>query len=167
MLPPMTITGTSMSGSPCADSLIPGLPPRVSVRTLPIVGDDRGPVLDDPRRGLHDRDEMAATDTHGIAHWTSNRLMIDSTGLGWHDAYTSLAAESSWSATLPALPHYNLAYCVRRSARIRRRVEGSAPEQAELLPAAVRHDPRRPPVDLAARRRPRDPAGIPEAGDDR
>ena len=77
---------------------------------------------------------MAATDTHGIAHWTSNRLVIDSTGLGWHDAYTSLAAESSWSATLPALPHYNLAYCVRRSARIRRRVEGSAPEQAELLP---------------------------------
>jgi AraC family transcriptional regulator len=90
--------------------------------------------LDDPRRGLHDRDEMSCAETHGIAQWTSNQLLADSSGLGWHDAYTSLAVESSWDATLPPLPHYGLAYCLRRSAHIRRRVEGSAAEQADLLP---------------------------------
>jgi AraC family transcriptional regulator len=114
--------------------LIPRFPSHVLMRTLPIVGDDVGRVLNDPRRGLHDRDEMAASETHGIAQWTSNQLVIDSAGLGWHDAYTSLAMESSWNATLSPLPHYGLAYCLRRSAHIRRRVEGSPTEDADLLP---------------------------------
>ncbi|HTH06139.1 MAG TPA: hypothetical protein VL916_09720, partial [Ilumatobacteraceae bacterium] len=78
--------------------------------------------------------ELAAGDTHGTSHLSPNQLVLDSTGLGWRDAYTSLTRESSWSATLPALPHVSLAYCVRRSARIRRRVDGSRTEVAELLP---------------------------------
>ena len=78
--------------------------------------------------------ELAAGDTHGTAHLSPNQLVLDSAGLGWRDAYTSLTRESSWSATLPALPHVSLAYCVRRSARIRRRVDGSRSETAELLP---------------------------------
>lgn len=104
------------------------------MRTLAIVGNESRRVLDVPRAGLHERDEMVADDTHGIAQWTSNRLLVDSAGLGWHDAYTSLAVESSWSATLPALPHLGLAYCTRQSARIRRRVDGSRGEEADLLP---------------------------------
>ena len=35
---------------------------------------------------------------------------------------------------VPALPHLSLAYCVRRSARIRRRVDGARTEVADLLP---------------------------------
>jgi AraC family transcriptional regulator len=77
---------------------------------------------------------MAAGDTHGTADLSPNRLVLDSTGLGWRDAYTSLTRESSWSATLPALPHLSLAYCVRRSARIRRRVDGSREEVTDLGP---------------------------------
>lgn len=77
---------------------------------------------------------MAVADTHGTAHLSTNQLVLDSTGLGWRDAYTSLTVETSWSATLPALPHLSLAYCVRRSARIRRRVDGARTEVADLLP---------------------------------
>lgn len=83
---------------------------------------------------MHERDEMAAVDTHGTAEWSANRLLLDSTGLGWHDAYTSLSAESSWAATLPALPHVSLAYCVRRSAHIRRRVDDGGRDVAYLGP---------------------------------
>jgi AraC family transcriptional regulator len=77
---------------------------------------------------------MAAGDTHGTSHLSPKRLVLDSTGLGWRDAYTSLTRESSWHATLPALPHLSLAYCVRRSARIRRGVDGSRDEVADLVP---------------------------------
>jgi AraC family transcriptional regulator len=100
--------------------------------TLAIMGIDAGSVLHVSHR--HTRVEMAAVDTHGTAHLSPNQLLLDSAGLGWRDAYTSLTRESSWSADLPALPHVSLAYCVRRSARIRRRVDGSPAEVAELLP---------------------------------
>lgn len=107
--------------------------------------------------------ELDAGDTHGTAHLSPNELVLDSTGLGWRDAYTSLTRESSWSATLPALPHVSLAYCVRRSARIRRRVDGSRTEVAELLPrrfgmipcdrASTWHVDGRPEVQLVYLRR--------------
>ena len=96
------------------------------------MGNDAGRVLHVSHR-LATR-ELAAGDTHGTSQLSPNQLVLDSTGLGWRDAYTSLTRESSWSATLPALPHVSLAYCVRRSARIRRRVDGSRTEIAELLP---------------------------------
>jgi AraC family transcriptional regulator len=96
------------------------------------MGDAAGRVLHDSHEIVHA--EMAVADTHGTAHLSANHLVLDSTGLGWRDAYTSLTVETSWSATLPALPHLSLAYCVRRSARIRRRVDGARPEVADLLP---------------------------------
>ncbi len=96
------------------------------------MGDRAAAVFHDPRSRLHDPDELRAADTHGIAHWTTNRLIADSTGLGWHDGYTSLAVESSWTAELPAVPHYSLAYFARGSASIDRRLEGAAPERAHL-----------------------------------
>jgi len=73
-------------------------------------------------------------DTHGIAQWRHNRFITDSSGLGWHDAYTSLAVEAPWSATLPALPNYAVAYCVRGSAHIRRTVDGERRQLAHLRP---------------------------------
>jgi AraC family transcriptional regulator len=100
--------------------------------TLAIMGNDADRVLHVSHRTA--AGEMAAGDTHGTADLSPNRLVLDSTGLGWRDAYTSLTSESSWSATLPALPHLSLAYCVRRSARIRRRVDGSRDEVTDLGP---------------------------------
>jgi AraC family transcriptional regulator len=93
---------------------------------------DGGRVLHDSHESV--RVELAVADTHGTAHLSTNQLVLDSTGLGWRDAYTSLTAETSWNATLPALPHLSLAYCVRRSARIRRRVDCARIEVADLLP---------------------------------
>lgn len=63
-------------------------------------------------------------ETHGIAQWNEHRLLVDSRGLGWHDAYTSLATEAPWRKTLRALPHYCLAYCVHRTAAVTRTIEG-------------------------------------------
>lgn len=69
-------------------------------------------------------DDFSYTQTHGIALWPKHRLLADSRGLGWHDSYTSLATESSWNRTLPALPHWCLAYCVHRTASVSRTIEG-------------------------------------------
>ena len=96
------------------------------------MGDAAAPVLHDSHRPV--RTELAVADTHGTPHLSTNQLVLDSSGLGWRDAYTSLTVESPWRATLPALPHLSLAYCVRRSARIRRRVDGARTEVADLLP---------------------------------
>jgi AraC family transcriptional regulator len=81
------------------------------------------------------RAEFPVAETHGIALWPTNRLHADSRGLGWHDAYVSLATETSWTTTLPALPHYCVAYCSHRSATITRQVAGERPERdVALLP---------------------------------
>jgi hypothetical protein len=68
------------------------------------------------------RREFPRTETHDIALWPKHRLLVDSRGLGWHDVYTSLAAESSWRRTLHALPHLCLAYCLHGSASVSRRI---------------------------------------------
>jgi AraC family transcriptional regulator len=70
------------------------------------------------------RREFPRTETHGIALWPKHQLMLDSRGLGWHDVYTSLAAESSWSRTLQAVPHLCLAYCLHGRAAVTRRIDG-------------------------------------------
>jgi AraC family transcriptional regulator len=79
--------------------------------------------------------EFPVDETHGIAHWTTNRLLADSRGLGWHDAYLSLASESSWTNTLRAVPHYCLSYCLHRPAEITRSIDGEhGLDSAELRP---------------------------------
>src|SRR4051794_21138449 len=119
-------------GRPCPFRCPRSCSPPSSVPTLTIMRNDADRVLhvSHPRTTV----ELAADDTHGTANLSPNRLVLDSTGLGWRDAYTSLTSESAWSATLPALPHLSLAYCVRRSARIRRRVDGSRVETTDLVP---------------------------------
>jgi AraC family transcriptional regulator len=68
--------------------------------------------------------EFPLDETHGIALWPKHRLLADSRGLGWHDAYTSLATEAPWRRTLRAVPHYCIAYCTNRAADVTRVIDG-------------------------------------------
>ncbi len=77
--------------------------------------------------------EFPVTETHGIALWPKHRLLADSRGLGWHDAYTSLATEAPWRRTLRAVPHYCIAYCSNRAADVTRVIDGEhRTDSAEL-----------------------------------
>jgi len=79
--------------------------------------------------------EFPLDQTHGIALWPKHRLIADSRGLGWHDAYTSLATEAPWNRTLQAVPHYCIAYCSNRSASIKRVIDADGRRDAtELRP---------------------------------
>ncbi len=79
--------------------------------------------------------EFPVDETHGIALWPKHRLLADSRGLGWHDAYTSLATEASWRRTLRAVPHYCIAYCTNRAAAVTRVIDGEGgTDSVELLP---------------------------------
>jgi len=80
---------------------------------------------DRPRRtNLAAYPEFPMDETHGIALWPKHRLLADSRGLGWHDAYTSLATEAPWRRTLRAVPHYCIAYCTNRAADVTRVIDG-------------------------------------------
>jgi len=102
------------------------------------VTDADGPVFQkmdvaEQIRGM--RGEFPLDQTHGIALWPKHRLIADSRGLGWHDAYTSLATEAPWRRTLQAVPHYCLAYCSNRSASIKRVIDADGRRDAtELRP---------------------------------
>ena len=79
--------------------------------------------------------EFPMDETHGIALWPRHRLLADSRGLGWHDAYTSLATEAPWRRTLHAVPHYCIAYCSNRAAAVTRVIDQEArTDSVELLP---------------------------------
>lgn len=79
--------------------------------------------------------EFPSRETHRIASLAGNRLVVSSEGLGWRHVYASLATEQSWSATVPAVDHLCLAYCVSGSAHIRRRLPGTGQtHSADLRP---------------------------------
>jgi AraC family transcriptional regulator len=79
--------------------------------------------------------EFPINETHGIALWPKHRLLADSRGLGWHDAYTSLATEAPWRRTLRAVPHYCIAYCSNRAAAVTRVIDaGHQTDSVELRP---------------------------------
>ena len=81
------------------------------------------------------RTEFPLDETHGIALWPQHRLLADSRGLGWHDAYLSLATEAPWTKTLEPLPHYCLAYSANRPASVTRVIPGERRlERVELHP---------------------------------
>ncbi|HEY1749564.1 MAG TPA: AraC family transcriptional regulator [Xanthobacteraceae bacterium] len=71
-------------------------------------------------------------ETHGIPLYPGNRLIAHSGGLGWRNVYASYAVEQPWTATLRPLAHPCIAYFVNGGARIARRVEGEAPQNAVL-----------------------------------
>jgi AraC family transcriptional regulator len=105
---------------------------------LPIVTDANGRVFqksDVVEQIRGPRPEFPLNETHGIALWPKHRLIADSRGLGWHDAYTSLATEAPWRRTLNAVPHYCIAYCSNRSAAIKRVIDADGRKDAtELRP---------------------------------
>jgi AraC family transcriptional regulator len=77
--------------------------------------------------------EFPLDETHGIAMWPKHRLLADSRGLGWHDAYTSLATEAPWRRTLRAVSHYCIAYCTNRAADVTRVIDAEhRTDRAEL-----------------------------------
>lgn len=79
--------------------------------------------------------EFPVDETHGIAFWQKHRLLVDSRGLGWHDAYTSLATEAPWQRTLRAVPHLCIAYCSNRAAVVSRVIDGERrTDSVELRP---------------------------------
>lgn len=74
------------------------------------------------------------SDTHGIALLPEHRFVLDSRGLGWREAYTSLACERPWQRRLAPVRHVALAYCMHRSARVQRTVAGEGPGRERMLP---------------------------------
>ena len=102
-----------------------------------IVTTDRGRVFQetDARNHIRVAGEFPVDETHGIALWPKHRLLADSRGLGWHDAYTSLATEAPWRRTLRAVPHYCIAYCTNRAADVSRVIDGERrTDSVELRP---------------------------------
>ncbi len=91
------------------------------------------PVMNDLKARESDWPEFPVHETHGIAQWPAHRLITDSRGLGWHDAYTSLATEAPWRTTLRAVPHYCLAYCHNRTAQVTRTIDGERGHESTLL----------------------------------
>jgi AraC family transcriptional regulator len=99
-----------------------------------IVTNDAGSVFQETDVIDHIRDvrktseglpgEFPVAETHGIALWPKHRLLADSRGLGWHDAYTSLATEAPWRRTLRPVSHYCIAYCNNRAAKVTRVIDG-------------------------------------------
>ena len=71
-------------------------------------------------------------ETHGIPLYPGNRLLAHSGNLGWRGIYASYAAERPWTATLRPICHPCIAYFVNGGASVTRRVEGEAPQLAQL-----------------------------------
>lgn len=65
--------------------------------------------------------ELDRRHTHEIGFWPTNRLIAQSAGRGWRDAYAALATVNSWTGTLAPKGHPCLAYCLNRPASLRRR----------------------------------------------
>lgn len=79
--------------------------------------------------------EFSGQQTHGIGQWAGNKVLAQSSGLGWRNLNATLATVNSWSGTLAPVQHYCLAFCVNRPARLRRLVSGARKEDtATLLP---------------------------------
>lgn len=79
--------------------------------------------------------ELDRRNTHEIGFWPENRLITQSTGRGWRNAYAALATVNSWSGTLAPTGHPCLAYCVNRPAHLRRRQgDGSRHEVRTVRP---------------------------------
>ena len=76
---------------------------------------------------------FSVNETHGIALWPQNRLLMHSDGLNWRDLYASFATEQAWTASLPAIDHHCVAYCVNQANEITRRFDGDGKTQSAIL----------------------------------
>lgn len=62
--------------------------------------------------------EFSAQQTHRIALWPRNRLILHSADRGWRDVYVALATVNAWSGRLHATGHPCLAYCLHGPAHL-------------------------------------------------
>lgn len=53
--------------------------------------------------------------------------------MNWRDIYASFATERSWTASLPAIDHHCVAYCVNQANEITRRFDGDGKTQSAIL----------------------------------
>lgn len=65
-------------------------------------------------------------EAHPIRLSTRSKIVLDSAGLGWRDAYASVTSDRVWSGRVEPIPHTCLVYCMRRANTIERWVEGEA-----------------------------------------
>ena len=73
------------------------------------------------------------SETHRSA-WPTDRLIVHSGERSWRNLYVSLAHKEPWKATLPAVDHHCIAYCVSQTASVTRTVDGEAAVKATLGP---------------------------------
>ena len=69
---------------------------------------------------------------HAIALAPQSRVIADSGGLGWREAFASLTSRRAWAGRIEPLRHLGLAYCLRGVAHVVRRIDGEAPERIEF-----------------------------------
>ena len=87
-------------------------------------------------------------ETHKIAFWPNNHLIMHSDGLGWHNLYCSVQTETPWEAVLRPAKHHCFAYCLDRSAIIHRSIDGGPEQTAILLPRQFILSPAGPRLQL-------------------
>ena len=88
---------------------------------------------------------LPSSETHPIVLAEGSRVISTSDGLGWSNIHASVTAERRWAGSLSPINHICFAYCLRRSARIERRIAGEAavktlglsPRQFGILPTRV------------------------------
>ncbi len=56
-------------------------------------------------------------------------MVLDSSGLGWRNAYASITAARVWTGEVAAIEHPSLAYCLRGTNLVERRIDGEAEPQ--------------------------------------
>src|SRR3546814_13497106 len=61
-------------------------------------------------------------------------MELASEGVGWRGIYAFVASERPWSATIHAVEHFCLAYCVDGPAKITRRIAGDVSQSVLLRP---------------------------------
>ena len=92
--------------------------------------------------------QFAIEETHKIALWPNNRLIMHSDGLGWHNLYSSVQTETPWEAVLRPTKHHCFAYCLNRSAIVHRSIDGGPEQTAILLPRQFILSPAGPRLQL-------------------
>ncbi len=88
---------------------------------------------------------LPASETHDIVLAPGSRVVRHSEGLGWTDVYAVITSERQWSGTLQPIEHTCFSYCLRRSVKIERQIQGEdrpvtgilRPRQFGFLPTRV------------------------------
>jgi AraC family transcriptional regulator len=82
---------------------------------------------------------------HPIRLAAKSRIVSHSAGLGWRNAHASITSDRVWEGRLPAIEHLAIAYCMRRTNTVERRIDGEraaktvafGPRQFGLMPTHV------------------------------